>query len=165
MHQLFERQVAIRPDAPAVSHRGQSLTVEAWTEINFDDNDIEVLGMPADSDWAFYAPNYFDPPKRLVWAMTLLLLATTVVTLAWSWDWRRALACYVIAAVLGPCGEMMAVHHGAWSYPDPTCFGIPVYLPFGWGLMVVVIIWMSESVVARPIGARCASNGGTESQR
>jgi uncharacterized membrane protein YoaT (DUF817 family) len=99
---------------------------------------------------------------RNQWLLTLLLLATTVLTLAWSWDWRRALASYVIAAVLGPCGEMMAVHHGAWSYPDPTCLGIPVYLPFGWGLIVVVVIWMSESVIVRPVSASCASNGGTE---
>lgn len=85
---------------------------------------------------------------RSQWLLTLLLLATTVVTLAWSWDWHRALACYVFGAVLGPFGEMLAVYHGAWCYPDPTCLGIPVYLPFGWGLMVVVIIWMSECVAA-----------------
>jgi len=86
---------------------------------------------------------------RHEWLLTLLLLLTTFVTLACSWEWQRALACYVFAAVLGPCGEMLAVHYGAWSYPDPTRLGIPVYLPFAWGLIVVVIIGMSESVMVR----------------
>ena len=81
------------------------------------------------------------------WLLTLGLLATAVVALAWSWEWHRALACYLFAAILGPCGEMLAVHYGAWSYPAPTCLGIPVYLPFAWGLIVVVIIGMSESIV------------------
>jgi len=38
----------------------KSLTLETWSEVNFEDKDIELLGMPAESDWAFYAPNFFD---------------------------------------------------------------------------------------------------------
>jgi len=38
----------------------RSFALEAYTEINGDDRNIDMLGMPADSDWAFYAPNYFD---------------------------------------------------------------------------------------------------------
>jgi uncharacterized membrane protein YoaT (DUF817 family) len=86
---------------------------------------------------------------QIQWLLALMLAATTVVALACSWEWHRALACYIFAAILGPCGEMLAVHYGAWSYPDPTCLGIPMYLPFAWGLIVVVIIGMSESVVVR----------------
>ena len=36
-----------------------SFAVELWDEFN-DDQDAEVLGMPAESDWVLYAPNYFD---------------------------------------------------------------------------------------------------------
>lgn len=38
----------------------KNLAIEAWAEVNYDDQDIEVLDMPADSDWILYAPNQFD---------------------------------------------------------------------------------------------------------
>jgi hypothetical protein len=37
-----------------------SYAVEAWDESD-EDRDVSVLGMPAESDWVFYAPNYFEP--------------------------------------------------------------------------------------------------------
>lgn len=39
----------------------KSFAVETWDEFN-DDRPVEVLGMPAESDWVFYAPNSFDRP-------------------------------------------------------------------------------------------------------
>lgn len=39
----------------------RSFAVETWDEYN-DDADVAVLGMPADSDWVLYAPNFFDKP-------------------------------------------------------------------------------------------------------
>lgn len=38
----------------------RNLGIEFWTEVNREDRDLEVLGMPADSDWVLYAPNQFD---------------------------------------------------------------------------------------------------------
>lgn len=37
----------------------KSFAVETWDEYN-DDANVEVLGMPAESDWVLYAPNFFD---------------------------------------------------------------------------------------------------------
>src|SRR5262249_24618287 len=37
----------------------QSYAVELWDEFNNDEN-AEVLGLPSESDWVLYAPNYFD---------------------------------------------------------------------------------------------------------
>ncbi|MCP5525416.1 MAG: lamin tail domain-containing protein [Verrucomicrobiales bacterium] len=37
-----------------------SYAVETWGEAN-DDFDRPLLGMPSESDWVFYAPNYFEP--------------------------------------------------------------------------------------------------------
>ena len=37
-----------------------SYAVETWDESD-QDRDVKVLGMPAESDWVFYAPNYFEP--------------------------------------------------------------------------------------------------------
>jgi hypothetical protein len=37
-----------------------SFAVEFWDEFNLD-LDLEILGMPADSDWVLYAPNQYEP--------------------------------------------------------------------------------------------------------
>ena len=39
----------------------KSYAVETWDEYN-DDQKVAVLDMPADSDWVFYAPNFYDKP-------------------------------------------------------------------------------------------------------
>ena len=38
----------------------RSFALEFWNEFN-DDKDLEVLGMPSQSDWVLYAPNNFEP--------------------------------------------------------------------------------------------------------
>lgn len=38
----------------------RNLAIETWTEVNYEDKDVELLGMPADADWVLYAPNQFD---------------------------------------------------------------------------------------------------------
>lgn len=39
----------------------KSFAVETWDEFN-DDANFDLLGMPAESDWVFYAPNFYDKP-------------------------------------------------------------------------------------------------------
>lgn len=46
---------------------------------------------------------------------------------------------YVIAAILGPIGEILAIRYGVWRYTNPTFLGIPLWLPFAWGAVVVLI--------------------------
>lgn len=38
----------------------KSFAVETWDEFN-DDKDVELLGLPAESDWVLYAQNQYDP--------------------------------------------------------------------------------------------------------
>jgi hypothetical protein len=40
-------------------HTSYGFAVEVWDEFN-DDRDMEVLGLPEESDWIFYRPNAFD---------------------------------------------------------------------------------------------------------
>ncbi|HSH15155.1 MAG TPA: CotH kinase family protein, partial [Verrucomicrobiae bacterium] len=74
--QVFERQFgrAALTNPPTQTVRGrfkirgsstagyakQSWAYEAWDEFD-DDKEIELLGMPEDPDWVFYAPNNFEP--------------------------------------------------------------------------------------------------------
>ena len=76
MMQVFEPKngVASPINAPDFAMRGRfkrrgssteglekvSLAVEAWDEYG-DDKDLSLLGLPEESDWVFYAPNFFEP--------------------------------------------------------------------------------------------------------
>ena len=39
----------------------------------------------------------------------------------------------------GPIAEIIAVSTGAWKYSNPTFLGIPLWLPFLWGMAVFLI--------------------------
>jgi hypothetical protein len=47
---------------------------------------------------------------------------------------------------LGAAGEISAVYFGVWQYPAPFAFGIPMWVPFAWGLIAMVIIKASGAV-------------------
>lgn len=53
--------------------------------------------------------------------------------------WRSAetLACFLTGFLLGPAGEFVAALGGAWSYAGHD--RLPIWLPFAWGIAVVVM--------------------------
>lgn len=65
-------------------------------------------------------------------ALTLCYLVMSLLMLA-VWHRRSDVAFFVLAALLGPAGEWVAVEFGAWSYGEPWS-NVPVWLPLGWGI-------------------------------
>jgi hypothetical protein len=49
------------------------------------------------------------------------------------WHTRSDIAYFFLAFVLGPAGEFVAIHYGAWRYAEPAIL-IPIWLPFAWGI-------------------------------
>ena len=78
--------------------------------------------------------------------LTGLLIATGAVLAASFWRWSTFIILYLIGAVLGPLGEMIGVRSGAWQYSSPTFLGIPLWLPFAWGTMTVLIKAVSDTI-------------------
>ena len=70
--------------------------------------------------------------------LTVLSALTALVAFAF-WRRRDVVLVYVLGGIIGPCGEMIGVRAGAWAYAHPTFLGIPLWLPFAWGLAVVLI--------------------------
>jgi uncharacterized membrane protein YoaT (DUF817 family) len=66
----------------------------------------------------------------------------------WRWHAPSDVICYVVAFILGPVGEIFAVSYGAWSYTKPLYF-IPTWLPFLWGLAILVVKNLSETLLTR----------------
>jgi hypothetical protein len=65
----------------------------------------------------------------------------------WRWYSRGNLIFYFVAFVLGPLGEIFAVHGGAWTYSKPL-FLIPIWLPFLWGIAALVFKKVAETLNA-----------------
>jgi len=70
-----------------------------------------------------------------LWAQpaTLAICYVLVSILALSkWHAKADVVAYVVAAVLGPMGEAVVVHYGAWTYARPVLL-IHLWLPLLWG--------------------------------
>jgi len=85
-------------------------------------------------------------------ALTALLLVTALCSLAF-WRQSHLVWIYVLGGIIGPCGEIFGVLGGAWQYAEPAFLGIPLWLPFAWGLAAVLVKTTADTVqklAARP---------------
>jgi hypothetical protein len=55
------------------------------------------------------------------------------------WRTREDICLYVIVAVSGALAEASAISFGVWVYSMPDVIGIPIWLPFVWGIAGVFI--------------------------
>lgn len=71
-----------------------------------------------------------------LWAQPAALAACYVlvsILVLLKWHAKADVVSYVVAAVLGPLGEAVVVHYGAWTYAKPILL-IPLWLPLLWGV-------------------------------
>lgn len=48
------------------------------------------------------------------------------------WYKRHDIYFFIVGAIIGPIGEIIAIYFGAWQYANPTLLGIPLWLPLAW---------------------------------
>ncbi len=65
-------------------------------------------------------------------ALTGCYVLVSILTLI-KWHTRADVVSFAAAAILGPLGEAVAVHSGAWTYTKSS-FLIPLWLPLLWGV-------------------------------
>jgi len=63
-----------------------------------------------------------------------------------KWHTKSDLFFYVVAFVLGPLGESVAVYFGAWEYSKPFYF-IPLWLPLLWGISALFVKNLSDTLL------------------
>jgi len=78
--------------------------------------------------------------------LTALLFITWIFGLKF-WYKKHDSYFFVIAAIVGPIGEIVAIGFGVWQYANPTFLGIPLWLPLAWGLFAVMIKRIAEIFV------------------
>lgn len=65
-----------------------------------------------------------------------------------KWHAKSDLLLYFLAFTLGPIAEMILVYIGVWKYAEPVFF-IPIWLPFAWGIAMLIIKKLSEALVEK----------------
>tara|TARA_Y100000034_G_C6870965_1_gene397651 strand:- start:808 stop:1158 length:351 start_codon:yes stop_codon:yes gene_type:complete len=78
--------------------------------------------------------------------LTILLIIGWIVAMK-IWHDKDDIYFFVMAGILGPIGEIIAIHFGVWSYANPSFLGIPVWLPLVWGLSIMLIKRLSEVLI------------------
>lgn len=76
---------------------------------------------------------------------TALVILESAAALA-IWRGRKYITVYVISAIFGPLAESVSIIFGAWSYGNPTAFGVPLWLPFLWGMAGLLAAKASEEI-------------------
>ena len=77
--------------------------------------------------------------------LTLLWVVAVVPALA-VWRGWSAVRLFVLGAIVGPTAEAIAVSAGAWAYAHPSFLGIPLWLPLGWGVVVLLIKGIADTM-------------------
>ena len=70
-------------------------------------------------------------------------LVFTVLLIAWVvgmifWHKKNDIVFFVVGAVVGSLSEIFCISYGAWLYTNPSYFGIPIWLPLGWGFALLI---------------------------
>ena len=77
--------------------------------------------------------------------LTLLFCIVTTTGFVF-WHSKSDILVFFTAAIIGTAAEILNVGYGAWSYKNPTFLGIPIWLPFAWGVSFFIIKKMSETL-------------------
>ena len=94
----------------------------------------------------------------VLWRTPLLLTALLIVTGIAIYALRPSRTSawvYVVGFVFGPLAEGVSIRTGAWEYASPTFLGIPLWLPFVWGIAALFI--ENTADIGKAIFARDAS--------
>ncbi len=62
------------------------------------------------------------------------------------WPNREDHIIFIAGALLGSTAEIVATRVGVWRYTLATFFNIPVWLPFAWGFVSVLIVRIAQCV-------------------
>ncbi len=84
----------------------------------------------------------------MVWrnntAVTVVLIGTYIVRCL-LWPNREDHIVFLAGAILGSTAEIIATKVGIWSYTLPTVLNIPLWLPFAWGFVSVLIVRIAQA--------------------
>lgn len=78
----------------------------------------------------------------VLWRRPLVLTGLLIVTGVAIYSLRpsrTSVWVYLVGFLFGPLAEGVSIRTGAWEYASPTFLGIPLWLPFVWGIAALFI--------------------------
>lgn len=82
----------------------------------------------------------------MFWKNNILLTSLLVllyVSRQYQWSAKGDNIIYISGILLGCTAEFIGTSLGVWTYSAPLFLNIPLWLPFAWGLVSVIIIRVS----------------------
>ena len=73
-----------------------------------------------------------------------LLLISAIILMKFSE--KEEIVLYFVCFFIGPIFDLVLVPRGLWSYGNPTIYGVPIWLPFSYGLGTVMIVKIGKSI-------------------
>ena len=86
---------------------------------------------------------YFFWKNNKILAVAFLIMSVFVLLL---WTNKGEKVLYFTGFILLPLYDLILVSRGVWSYGNPTIYGVPIWLPFAYGLGTVMIVKIGNSV-------------------
>ncbi len=79
-------------------------------------------------------------------------LLTMILILLWfigikAWHTRQDIFFFIAGAVIGTIAEVICVNFGVWQYANPTYLGVPIWIPFAWGIATMMITRTGRTLV------------------
>ncbi|ABE52130.1 Hypothetical protein Mbur_1207 [Methanococcoides burtonii DSM 6242] len=78
--------------------------------------------------------------------LTFLILSIYGIR-EYFWSEKGDNIVFVSGVIIGCSAEFIGTYLGVWTYAAPFFFNIPLWLPFAWGLVSVIIIRVSRPFV------------------
>lgn len=81
---------------------------------------------------------------------TLLLIIIFIFWLAGLLIWRnyKDFIFFLVGAIIGTISEIICINAGVWQYSNSSFLGIPIWLPFAWGLATILIKRTADSILS-----------------
>ena len=77
--------------------------------------------------------------------LTFLFLAISAVVLS-KFTGKEEKVLYITCFILGPVFDLTLVPRGVWTYGNPTVYGVPLWLPFSYGIVTVMIVKIGRAI-------------------
>jgi hypothetical protein len=86
----------------------------------------------------------------LLWRNNAILFIFLLIECAITmklWHEKYDIVYFLVAAILGPLGEIICIYYGTWNYASPTLLGIPMWLPLVWGFTGIVLTRIARTIL------------------
>lgn len=76
----------------------------------------------------------------------LIMVAMWVIGIIF-WHTRHDIIFFVVSAIIGATTEIIVIPFGTWHYANPSFLNIPIWLPFAWGIALMLAKRVAEVII------------------